>query len=309
MILNHANPSVLFHRVLINMLLFLVVAPALAVDGVIEISQARALAGGVSSGDTPGFPVTLSDSGSYRLTGNLHTDSKDVTAVSVEADDVTLDLNGFTIACTLSSTVPAACNSASGTGSGIVGQLERVTVKNGVVRDMGKDGVRLGGESRVVDLLVADNGGYGIFLVDNGCTVIGNIASGNGSDGIFAGGSCVIRDNSTTNNGANGIRDGGAATVTGNTATGNGIDGITGSTSVYSNNVTNWNANSGIHSNIGTMIGNTAVGNGSYGLDLTSGGGYVNNVLAGNNGGSANPQVSGGFEMGTNVCGANTTCP
>ena len=44
---------------------------ALAVDGVIEINQARALAGGVTAGDSAGFPVTLSASGSYRLTGNL----------------------------------------------------------------------------------------------------------------------------------------------------------------------------------------------------------------------------------------------
>ena len=42
-----------------------------ASDGVIEINQARALQGGVTEGDTPGFPVTISQSGSYRLTGNL----------------------------------------------------------------------------------------------------------------------------------------------------------------------------------------------------------------------------------------------
>ena len=31
--------------------------PALAVDGVIEINQARAAAGNVTVGDAPGFPV------------------------------------------------------------------------------------------------------------------------------------------------------------------------------------------------------------------------------------------------------------
>src|SRR5271156_5439677 len=46
-------------------------APAWAVDGVIEINQASAKAGGVTPGDTPLFPVTLSQPGSYRLTGNL----------------------------------------------------------------------------------------------------------------------------------------------------------------------------------------------------------------------------------------------
>ena len=44
---------------------------ARAVDGVVEINQAKALAGGVTAGDTAGFPATISQSGSYRLTGNL----------------------------------------------------------------------------------------------------------------------------------------------------------------------------------------------------------------------------------------------
>jgi len=45
--------------------------PAGAVDGVIEINQAKAKAGAVTAGDTPGFPVTISAAGSYRLTGDL----------------------------------------------------------------------------------------------------------------------------------------------------------------------------------------------------------------------------------------------
>ncbi len=45
--------------------------PALAVDGVIEINQASALAGGVTPGDSPGFPIHLNNSGAYRLTGDL----------------------------------------------------------------------------------------------------------------------------------------------------------------------------------------------------------------------------------------------
>ena len=47
------------------------IAPAGAVDGVIEINQAKALAGGVTPSDTPGFPVSIDTAGSYRLTGNL----------------------------------------------------------------------------------------------------------------------------------------------------------------------------------------------------------------------------------------------
>ena len=65
-------------------LVMLVGAPARAVDGVIEINQARALAGGVTPGDAAGFPVTITASGSYRLTGNLTVD-ENTTAISVTA--------------------------------------------------------------------------------------------------------------------------------------------------------------------------------------------------------------------------------
>ena len=50
--------------------------PAFGVDGVIEISQARALAGGINPVDTPGFPITIDQSGSYRLTSDLNVSSE-----------------------------------------------------------------------------------------------------------------------------------------------------------------------------------------------------------------------------------------
>ena len=51
--------------------LTVVALPTCAVDGVVLINQAAALAGNVTPGDTPGFPVVISVSGSYRLSGNL----------------------------------------------------------------------------------------------------------------------------------------------------------------------------------------------------------------------------------------------
>ena len=42
-----------------------------AADGKIEINQAKALAGGVTATDAPGFPVTIDQSGSYLLTSDL----------------------------------------------------------------------------------------------------------------------------------------------------------------------------------------------------------------------------------------------
>src|SRR5438128_5729077 len=68
-----------------------------AVDGVVLIDQNRALAGSVTFGDAPGFPVTLSQPGSYRLSGNLTVPDANTTAIEVTANNVTIDLNGFSI--------------------------------------------------------------------------------------------------------------------------------------------------------------------------------------------------------------------
>src|SRR5437870_3755247 len=68
-----------------------------AVDGVILIDQNRALAGNVTPGDLQGFPVTISVAGSYRLSGNLTVPDANTTAILVTVDNVTIDLNGFSI--------------------------------------------------------------------------------------------------------------------------------------------------------------------------------------------------------------------
>src|SRR5437867_11366604 len=68
-----------------------------AVDGVVLIDQSRALAGNITPGDAPGFPVTISRTGSYALSGNLTVPNANTTAIVVNADDVAIDLNGFSI--------------------------------------------------------------------------------------------------------------------------------------------------------------------------------------------------------------------
>jgi hypothetical protein len=65
-------------------------AAALASDGAIEINAAKAAAGGVTPGDTPGFPITLDTPGSYRLTGDLAVGDPDTGAISITSADVPL---------------------------------------------------------------------------------------------------------------------------------------------------------------------------------------------------------------------------
>jgi hypothetical protein len=208
-----------FYGALTLAFLFGLASTAWAVDGVVDINQARALAGGVSPGDAAGFPVTISQAGSYRLTGNLTVPNANTTAISVTADNVTVDLNGFSI----------LGPGAAGTGRGVsAAGVTRTTVQNGTVQGVGEDGLRLGSDARVERVR----------------------AAGNGGNGVLTGAASFVR-------------------------------------------------------------GNTAENNGSFGLSLGTETGYGQNVLSNNNGGNANPQVSGGVEIGanTNICGGAALCP
>ena len=96
-------------------------SPALPAQAqVIAITQAKANAGNVTPGDTPGFPVTLSRPGSYVLTTNL-TVPANKDGINITSYDVTLDLNGFRI------------HGFSVANNGIVGTLHTATIRNGLV--------------------------------------------------------------------------------------------------------------------------------------------------------------------------------
>ena len=302
------HTRMLFQATFVGVLALMAAGPAQAVDGVIEINQAAVFAGGITPGDAPGFPATLSQSGSYRLTGNLDVTKlangnpapspASITAVDVTASNVTLDLNGFTISG------PATCTGAPpatqtvctpfGIGMGVHAGGAGLTVRNGTIRGMGNSGIETAagtGNELIDGVRAINNAGSGMF-VHAGSIVRNCIASSNGGDGISESGlGGVVVTNSVTNfNGAIGINLGGEATVAGNIAGSNWYQGIT--------------VNTG-----STVIGNTARGNRTAGLLAIAAAGYTNNVFNDNNGGNGNPQVSGGTEMAPNICGGDLTCP
>lgn len=223
-------------------LLLLGASTAWAVDGVIEINQAKALAGGVTAADTPGFPVTIDAAGSYRLTGNLQVPNEEVHGLQVLADNVTIDLNGFSIqgttTCT-SSGDDGSTVSCSPLGSSVGVQIEAqgVRVTNGtlaglgdtgvschlpgcgetavdhiVARGNGNHGIRLTNSpnSRVDHVTVVGNGDYGIGLI-TGSRVADASVSENGSHGVFSASWSVVRTSFIRLNGGWGIFGSGAA--------------------------------------------------------------------------------------------------
>ena len=318
-------------------------APTHAVDGVIEINAATAAAGGFAGGfiDTPGFPVSISVPGSYRLTGNLIVTEIGTNAVVINSSDVTLDLNGFTIMGT---------GGALGSATGIRSSQANVRIQNGTVSDFTNAGIDLGGDFAMVDNVRSiGNSGIGIAVDDdavvsncisseNGSTGISaqfastirdSIATGNGVSGIFCANRCIIArnavaqsgtvgiesnngskvsDNNVSLSGGNGISVNDGALVTGNSSRDNGGDGIQvhdGCT--VSGNTSSVNGGHGVCAFSGnTILGNTLAGNTGRGIDALSSCGYGMNVMYDNDGGTVSAAAA---EIGVNLCNGLNACP
>jgi hypothetical protein len=161
---------------------------AQAVDGVILIDQAKSLAGGVTPGDEPGFPVTISQPGSYRLAGNLRV-PEGVRGVVIGARHVTLDLNGFTLSGPRCG--PARCNTGGGTGSngaGVHVEQPFARLVNGSIDAFNGSGVwaEASAHSLALDqMTLSRNGVDGATLVANS-TVRDSRFAGNLRFGLYA---------------------------------------------------------------------------------------------------------------------------
>jgi hypothetical protein len=205
-------------------LLAALTGPIYAVDGVILINQSNALAGNVTPGDAPGFPVSITVSGSYRLSSNLILPDANTDGIDVSANNVTIDLNGFSIIGPV--VCPGGPNFCSPRGNGVgitSSNIRNIVVLNGDIRGMSVGialpgsynrvekihvsentlaGISLGFNSKVSSCLVNLNGGPGIN-VGPGSTISENVVSGNVGIGMI--GNCIslIEGNTVTDNGGN----------------------------------------------------------------------------------------------------------
>lgn len=125
------------------------------------------------------IPLTISTSGSYYFTGDLTATD---TGITVEANDVTIDLMGYQL-----------IGPGSGTSHGVYMDGRRnVEVCNGTVRRFGRSGIYeadgiYGKNHRVVNVRTLSNGWLGIQLAGEGNLVQDCTSAGNGSTGIFGG--------------------------------------------------------------------------------------------------------------------------
>jgi hypothetical protein len=199
--------------------ILLAFAPAaLAVDGTVLINQST-ITNGLPGCPTGGhFPIIICQSGSYRLSSNLTVPNTTTGAIDITADNVTIDLNGFSIlGPTVCSGSPLTCSPNNGTssGNGISSSNANIVVMNGQIKGMGINGISLTGtKSRVQNIQATSNFNHGIFVGDSSlvssCTV-----NSNGGAGIFANGSDVVTGNLVSFN-FNGIISGNQAALISN---------------------------------------------------------------------------------------------
>jgi hypothetical protein len=276
-----------------------------AVDGLIEINQAKAAAGAINGSliaDPAGFPVVISQPGSYRLTGSL-TAPEFQSAITITIDRVTLDLNGFRI------TTEAAAGGIDGiSAAGRTG----IRVSNGTVEGFGGEGIETGEIARVENVSVNNNVGVGI-RVTGLSAVLGNNLRSNGGHGIEAGAACTISGNIVELSGGAGIYAPNRSTVTGNTVNANTGPGIeVGYSSSVSGNVSTFNLGNGIRAGDGSTIrDNTVRSNSADGIRADEGCAITHNAVRGNTGdgiqvGGASMLV-GNSVSGNERCGLNST--
>ena len=262
-----------------------------ASDGTLEISQA-CVATGCFPGDAAGFPVTIAQSGSYRLTSNLTPTTAQV-GIDVTADDVAIDLGGFAVkstnACSGPPDADTTCAVNAPTADGIHSSAARTRVRSGAVVGMGGTGIELGVQAEVEDVSVAENGDKGIQITSgrvSGCSAFENYYTG---IYVMLGPGLVERS----------------------TASRNGYTGVLATNAVIAHSQSGENRGAGIVAQgVGSLAdGNVVYNNVGYGITAGAEDGYTHNVINGNHGGNAYTQLPAGTNLGGNVCGNDAVCP
>jgi hypothetical protein len=186
---------------------------AFADEGRVEIGQACANAG-CFDGDPSGFPVEITRPGSYVLTSDLVVSPVTITtsdAIEIRADDVTLDLNGFSVRCVTSVVPRGPCSGQDSTADAIeIGAGRNVRIANGTVRDFPQHGINAPvlATSYTLDGVRAVNNGVNGIDSSGRAQILRSFATDNRQYGIaLRAGSALVLDSFTDTNGISGVRD------------------------------------------------------------------------------------------------------
>ena len=264
----------------------------------------------INAMNTPGdadsvFRIT--QPGSYYLTGNV-TGVANRRGIEIAANNVTLDLNGFTL-----QGVPSSLDGIASDLSG----LTAITIRNGTIRDWAGDGIDLNANrvvgGQIAHIVAVGNAITGVragdaFVIDS-CSLVSNTSDGlsvgvgatvksviarlNGNNGIRALERAILADctasnnvgsgfsltnasaitnSSSDSNGGNGIAAGFLNTISGCTVARNSLGGIiTNGSNIIRDNTVSENTNTGIQVAFQSIVrGNTVTLNTGAGIFVTS---------------------------------------
>jgi hypothetical protein len=225
-------------RKIITAVLVAALLPAyvFATDGQTLIDKSIVTAAG-------GFPYKITVPGSYKLAGNL---TASTSVISITADNVTLDLNGFTLACT-----SCGVNFFSIVGINSTGQSTRVL--NGTVMGFPGGGIMFNNNLGIVDHLALLGNEVGVQQENGSLTVTNSTVIGNEytAQGIVSGtsGILMVSNCQISNNAADGItiRSSGivtASSIVGNNGVGIVVAGSSSTTVTLTNNLISGNGGS-----------------------------------------------------------------
>ncbi|MBW2424609.1 MAG: right-handed parallel beta-helix repeat-containing protein, partial [Deltaproteobacteria bacterium] len=229
---------------------------------------------------------------SYKLTSNLVNLDPDVSSVVIEDSHVTLDLNGFAISgppvCTGAGAGLSCLPAGSGFGIQAFTESTGIVVKNGVVRGSPLSGIEmLGNTNRVEGVHVVSNAGIGNQLGQFG--VVERCRALRNQSGILVTVQGLARGNVVAGKKSIGLDIG----LSGGAAHANVVRGN--SLAFFSDSFADG------------VIADNAITDNSNAVPLGGDEGYARPVFRGN--GGTGTQLTGGVEIGTNLCGADTNCP
>ena len=263
---------------------------AMAADGVLEINHACATSAGCFPGDAPGYPVTITASAgarSFRLTSDLVRSDGSANGLTIDVDDVSIDLGGFRITRASCLNTPGSVCLGVGASAIDAATADGLSIRNGTVAGAGNDGIRAGDELHLSRVDARWNGGAGVragararldavrafdnlgsgFDLGLASTVRGSFCNGNNGSGIDAGPNSRVESTIVSRNGVAGILMN-VGTVRGSVADRNGAS-LSGNTVEFS----------GIRFPIaGTAEANVSIGNPRSGIESLGRGNFVKNV-------------------------------
>lgn len=236
------------------------------------------------------YKVQISKPGSYYLTADVVGGAGEY-GILINASNVTLDLNGFSIIGSAGSFSGVSCSAPQ----------SNITITNGIVRNWGSVGLFVDNVSagRYTDLTVASNGGSGLRVGSDSrverCIVRSNgsigqsgifagirtvvaecTATGSGGAGIQLSNDCSAYRCQTTNNNGAGIQAASGSTITDCNAQGNSFGGFyLGSTCTIERCTANSNSEEGFLVGSSTRVKDCIARLNPIGILVDTGSGYA----------------------------------